>query len=257
MIPFEKYEATGNDFAIFDFFNQDWFDLDDEILVKTLCDRHFGIGADGLIALKPSETHDFNMVYFNADGRRSSFCGNGSRASLCYMLAKQNKQSLSFEAMDGVHRGMMHEGLIRVQMSNIDRLQLVSQGALINSGSPHLIIESEDPMNHPVDAEGRRIRQMFNPEGVNVNFVKLEGNKIVMATYERGVEGETLACGTGVTAAAYYFNVQESCSGQVTRQIQTKGGALSVDMHLSNESAEDVWLTGPARKVFSGFYYLP
>lgn len=256
MIPFEKYEASGNDFIIFDFFNTNWFALNDESLICRLCDRHFGIGADGVIVLNSSDDFDFKMIYYNSDGKPSSFCGNGSRSALHYMSGKQSLNDFSFEAKDGAHEGSVNGSKVRVKMKDIAGLTQLDHGPFVDSGSPHLILEVNDPLHYPVNEEGRKWRNLFNPEGVNVNFVHEESLRTVVATYERGVEAETLACGTGVTAVAYYFNVKHHLQGKIQRDLMTKGGQLSVEMFLSGEQATHVWLTGPARKVFSGFYFI-
>ncbi|MBK8955744.1 MAG: diaminopimelate epimerase [Saprospiraceae bacterium] len=256
IIPFEKYEASGNDFVLFDFFEKEWFDLKDHALVYKLCQNHFGIGADGLLVLRPHEAYDFEMVYYNADGNLSSFCGNGSRASIAYMANKQNKSELSFIAMDGAHQGLVNEDTVSVRMKDIDGFEKHEFGIFIDSGSPHLIIEVQDPFHCDIDNEGRRLRKLYDPQGVNVNFVQWGPDKITMATYERGVEAETLACGTGVTAAAYYASVLDNSNGFKLKKIETKGGKLELSLELNGLQASNIWLTGPATKVFSGFYYL-
>ena len=256
MIPFEKYEATGNDFIMLDFFEFAWIDLDNRKLIKELCDRHFGIGADGLIALCPDTDSDFKMVYFNSDGRKSSFCGNGSRASLKYMHAKHAKAAFGFTAEDGPHIGRIQNALVSVKMRDILAYESVKQGVVIQSGSPHLIVEVPDPWTYPVNEKGRLLRHEFDPDGVNVNFIHRHADQLRIATYERGVEWETLACGTGVTAAAYYSAIQDGIDGERTISVQAKGGSLTVRMKLDGNFATEVWLDGPARKVFSGFYEL-
>lgn len=256
MIPFEKYEAAGNDFVLFDFFSCEWFDSNDLNFIRALCNRHFGVGADGLLILKPSASYDFEMLYFNSDGNPSSFCGNGSRASVHYMANKQNKPELSFTAADGPHYGSVKTELVSVQMKDIDHMDCLEYGCLIDSGSPHIIVEVPNPFEYDINGEGRKIRNLFAPDGVNVNFLNIQDNPNRIATYERGVEAETLACGTGVTASVYYANRKENVQGYRERKIVAKGGTLFVKMHLTGESATDIWLTGPARKVFSGFYFL-
>lgn len=254
LIPFEKYEASGNDFIIFDFFDFELFDLENKEFIRLLCDRHFGIGADGLIALQRHKELDFRMRYFNSDGRISSFCGNGSRASIQYMATKHSAMEFSFSAEDGYHKGRIHNDLVSVKMKDILTFDATPSGNFIDSGSPHLIVEVNDPWNYPVVDEGKRIRQLFGDEGVNVNFVSLEGPGLKIATYERGVEWETLACGTGVTAAAYHKCIKGELSGNQHITVEAKGGTLSVALDLKDQEATNIWLTGHARKVFSGFY---
>jgi diaminopimelate epimerase len=254
LIPFEKYEATGNDFIILDFFEFTLFDLADTDFIKLLCDRHFGIGADGLIALQYENGFDFRMNYFNSDGRKSTFCGNGSRASIQYMASKHKKSDFSFIAQDGPHYGKVNDGLVSVKMKNIDSYQETPNGILIDSGSPHLIVEVKKPWEYPINEEGRRLRNLFGPDGVNVNFIEKSAKGLTIATYERGVEWETLACGTGVTAAAYYKCLSDKQSGSLFIEVDSKGGALHVNLNIHDKSATEIWLTGRARKVFSGFY---
>lgn len=256
LIPFEKYEATGNDFVLFDFFECEWFDINDHGFIYNICKRHFGVGADGLLIVKPHNAFDFEMIYFNSDGNRSSFCGNGSRAAVLYMANKQKKSELSFVAMDGPHLGHLHNGEVSVQMKDILSLVNHESGTIIESGSPHLIREIDDPFDFDVHTEGRKIRKKFDPDGINVNFINIEKEYLNIATYERGVEAETLACGTGVTAAAYYANRKRNAQGLKMLKINAKGGILHVKMCLSGERATDIWLSGPTRKVFSGFYLL-
>lgn len=256
LIPFEKYQANGNDFIILDFFNFELIDLSDFHFIHTMCDRRFGIGADGLIALCKSQDYDFNMVYYNADGNLSSFCGNGSRAAVKYMSNKQGKSNFSFEAFDGPHLGIVDGEQVKVKMKDIDTNEETAFGTLINSGSPHLVLEVSDPFNMDVNSKGRELRTKFGKEGVNVNFIKQIGDHIQVATYERGVEAETLACGTGIVASSYYANIKNGTNGFSLLKLKAKGGELNVEMQINGVSATNIWLSGPANKVFSGFYHL-
>jgi diaminopimelate epimerase len=253
LIPFEKFEASGNDFIIFDFFEFESIDLEDSELIKRLCHRHFGIGADGLIALSKDSELDFTMKYFNSDGKPSSFCGNGSRASLLYMSFKHLKSEFGFRAQDGLHKGKVSGNYISVQMKDISGIENTDFGPYIDSGSPHLMIETEDPWSYDVNTEGMRLRNLFGSEGVNVNFVSCSANKIRIATYERGVEWETLACGTGVTASAFYYACKNQINGLQEFEIEAKGGDLYVQLNYNNLTANNIWLSGKANKVFSGF----
>jgi len=255
-IPFEKYEATGNDFIILDFFEFEWIDLNDSHLIKKMCDRHFGIGADGLIALCSEPGMDFKMKYFNSDGNPSSFCGNGSRASVRYMQSKQAKNNFSFTAFDGLHESFVKNQLVSVKMKDIQGFQHTKEGSLIQSGSPHLIREVSNPWEYDVQNQGRNLRKEFDPDGVNVNFIEIFGDVLRIATYERGVEAETLACGTGVTASAYFAALKAQASGNFQQFIESKGGNLEVNMEINGLVANNIWLTGPANYVFSGFYRL-
>lgn len=254
LIPFEKYQATGNDFIILDFFNFEFIDLSDQKLIETMCHRRFGIGADGLIALLPHNSCDFKMVYFNSDGNLSSFCGNGSRASVMYMHYKQGKTEFSFEAFDGPHRGIVMDELVKVKMKDIEGSKDTEFGLLIDSGSPHIVVEVSDPFEYDVNFNGRNLRKQFGADGVNVNFIRHSQDHIDIATYERGVEEETLACGTGIVASSYFVNLKNKVQGNSFINLKSKGGNLNVEMCLNGTRATDIWLTGPAVKVFSGFY---
>lgn len=255
-IPFEKYEATGNDFIILDFFEFEWIDLNDINLIKHLCNRHFGIGADGLIALCPEPGMDFRMKYYNSDGNPSSFCGNGSRASVRYMQSKQGKNNFSFAAFDGPHESFVKNQMISVKMKDINGFESTPEGSLIQSGSPHLIREVINPWKFEVNEQGRALRKKFDPEGVNVNFIEIQSDILRIATYERGVEAETLACGTGVTASAYFAALKAEAKGHFKQAIESKGGPLEVQMDILGHNATNIWLSGPANQVFSGFYNL-
>ncbi len=256
LIPFEKYEATGNDFIILDFFDFQWFDLNNSDLIKRMCDRHFGIGADGLIALESDPTSDFFMRYFNSDGRISSFCGNGSRASILYMYHKHNAVRFSFNAFDGSHQAIIKDNEISVKMADISKFEVLDTYAFVDSGSPHLLVNDMDPFAIDVKQEGLKLRSCRGQEGVNVNFYMVNDSVLYLSTFERGVEDETLSCGTGITATAFYVNVKSKLEGTVHQKVKVKGGELRVDMDLKNNAASNIWLNGPARKVFSGFIEL-
>ncbi len=257
LIAFEKYEGAGNDFIILDFFHNEAIDLEDNEFMRRLCDRHFGIGADGIMALCPEEGLDFRMKYLNSDGNFSTFCGNGSRCISLYAFHKWGRKNFRFIAADGIHESVIVDNdTVRVKMKDIQTLEKTSNGILVQSGSPHLIFEVEDPLNYPIRDEGRFIRRAFSAEGANVNFVEIiNDHQIVMATYERGVEDETLACGTGIVAASYYLNHKLGRPGLRNTQIKVKGGELEVEMELNQAlEASNIYLTGPARKTFSGFW---
>ena len=255
-LPFEKYQATGNDFIILDFMDGPLIDLDDVKLVSKMCDRHFGIGADGLIALAPEKGMDFRMIYLNSDGRYSSFCGNGSRSASAYFSNKMNKKNLRFQAADGKHKAILKNDQISVQMGDILSHKDTEWGFYAHSGSPHIIVEVEDPDQIDVVAEGRRIRNEFSSDGANINFISYHNDVIRIRTYERGVENRTLSCGTGMTAAAYYVAVKENLQGFPSFLVKSEGGNVMVNMKLDKTKATEIHLKGPAQKVFSGFYPL-
>lgn len=255
-IPFTKYQATGNDFILID--NR----LGNIVLSKEqivqACDRKFGIGADGLILIEPSSSADFTINYYNSDGSQS-LCGNGSRAAVHFAssLHLVNGQT-TFNAYDGKHEAtLMHSNIVRLKMTDVKNREVLNNHLFLNTGSPHVVQFVNNIKNYPVFNEGKSIRysDAFKPEGTNVNFVELlPNNAIFVRTYERGVENETLSCGTGVTASALAASEQGYVSPIL---VKTLGGELSVEFHLghSGETASsftEIYLVGPAKKVFEG-----
>jgi len=257
LLPFEKYQATGNDFIILDCMEANLINYQNTSLIQKMCDRRFGIGADGLIALLPIDDYDFRMLYYNSDGNPSTFCGNGSRCAVAYILDKFQKHSVKFKASDGPHKAIRKNGLISVQMKDIHGFTDTEHGFFVQTGSPHLVIETDDIDQLQVREVGRKIREAFSEEGANVNFVKYKNDVINIRTYERGVEDETLSCGTGITAAAYFVAIKEKMDGFPQFYIKSKGGNLTVNMKLKQKIASEVHLIGPAQRVYSGFYELP
>jgi len=251
-IDFYKYQGTGNDFIMIDVRDLK-VNLSIEIIQK-LCDRRFGIGADGLIVVQPHAKYDFEMVYYNADGSQS-FCGNGSRCAQAFAkkigLIEDNSH---FLAIDGVHYGELRGELFATKMSAVSKVEKKGEDYLINTGSPHYIRYESNVDNVDVFKEGRSIRNSdeFIKEGVNVNFVSEIGGKLKVRTYERGVEAETFSCGTGVTAAAISY-VEKSGSTSNSIDIITKGGNLAIELSPKTAgSYQDIWLVGPAVMVFKG-----
>ncbi|MBS1682357.1 MAG: diaminopimelate epimerase [Bacteroidetes bacterium] len=252
IIPFQKYQATGNDFVIVD--NRNKIVTFSESDVQKICDRKFGIGADGLMLIETHPTHDFNLIYFNADGS-ASLCGNGSRAALkmASSLGIVNGKA-TFQAYDGVHEAeLLSNDTVRLRMNDVTDTKKNDGNYFINTGSPHVICFAKDVKNFPVVEEGRKIRysEKFKPAGTNVNFIELlDDRSIFVRTYERGVENETLSCGTGVTAAALASSFHHY---QSPVQVKTLGGELSVEFKLSHDgSFTDIYLIGPAKMVFQG-----
>lgn len=252
---FFKYQGTGNDFIIFDNRNATITSLTKEI-VKKLCDRRFGIGADGLILLCNKEGYDFEMVYYNSDGNLSSMCGNGGRCIVRFANDLGiHKSSYSFLAVDGLHEASIDmDNIIRLKMQDVHDVEEHGSYAILNTGSPHYIKFVRDVMRLDVVEEGREIRhsEAFEAEGINVNFVENTGSySIYVRTYERGVEDETYSCGTGVTAAALVSAHNERGFNHV--QVQTNGGQLGVEFYKSGDySFTDIFLCGPATFVFKG-----
>ncbi|MEI6048878.1 MAG: diaminopimelate epimerase [Bacteroidota bacterium] len=252
-ILFNKYQGAGNDFVIIDN-RRGIFNPDDSGLIKRLCNRRFGIGADGLILICASSQHDFEMKYFNSDGLIGSMCGNGGRCSADFAIkAGIAGKMLSFMAVDGVHKALAEDGIIRLQMNDPKQPQIINGCYFINTGSPHYVLFRKDINDIDVNTEGKKIRWAddFAPGGTNVNFVEIEKNGIYVRTFERGVEEETLSCGTGVTASAI-ASVLSGHFDTKTVKVRTKGGNLSVSFNIEGMSISDIWLSGPATFVFEG-----
>jgi diaminopimelate epimerase len=252
-IAFNKYQGTGNDFIIID--NRDGsVNPADTPLIKKLCDRRFGIGADGLILISLHKNFDFEMKYFNSDGREGSMCGNGGRCTAAFALKHKiagNKQK--FYAFDGPHEAEINNGIVRLQMSDVKNFTKVKGNYFINTGSPHYVTFVKNVRVFDVFNEGKKLRNSddFKPGGTNVNFVELSESGIFVRTFERGVEDETLSCGTGVTASA----IASVLSGHFDRNkidVKTLGGDLSVGFRIDKDKVTDIRLSGPGTFVFEG-----
>lgn len=250
-VEFHKYQGTGNDFVMID--NREHRFVETDLsLVSRLCDRRFGIGADGLILIKEKEGFDFEMVYYNADGSQS-MCGNGARCAVAFsrvlgLLADECR----FYAIDGPHEARYHQGWVTLGMSSVQEISAVGDDFYLNTGSPHYVRLVDKIENYPVVEEGSKIRYSDRyPEGTNVNFVSvLSDDEIFVRTYERGVENETLSCGTGVTASALLVG---HLKGKNQMKIQTLGGNLRVSFRSNPDGTfQDILLTGPAEQVFEG-----
>src|SRR5690606_5505109 len=255
-IQFYKYQGTGNDFIILDNRKKEYYNLCEE-QVKKLCDRKFGIGADGLMLLDDHAGYDFEMKYYNSDGREGSMCGNGGRCLVKFAnYMGINKNSYLFIATDGEHEAQINEdGIVSLRMQNVPAIKEYFGDFILNTGSPHYVQLVRDVMTTDVYKKGRDIRysKNFEQEGINVNFVETVDNedKIIVRTYERGVEDETLSCGTGVTAAALVCYHNDNGFNRV--EVQTLGGNLAVEYdRLMEAGFENIWLSGPAEKVFEG-----
>lgn len=253
ILSFYKYQGTGNDFVIID--NRNGAIQLSLEQVKFLCDRRFGIGADGLMLLTERKGYDFEMIYFNADGRESSMCGNGGRCLTRFAadLGIQ-REKYFFLAVDGDHEAILAEhGWVKLKMKDVAAMESSHGNAVLNTGSPHYVKNSPDVRQLDVYKEGKEIRysKPFEAEGINVNFVEDMGDSILVRTYERGVEEETWSCGTGVTAAALVFAHNENGFNRV--EVQTRGGKLAVEFDKTGEqSFENIWLCGPATFVYKG-----
>ncbi len=252
---FYKYHGTGNDFIIIDNRSNN-IELS-ESQIKKLCDRHFGIGADGLMLMNNYPDYDFEMKYYNSDGSENSMCGNGGRCMVqfAYDLGL-HKREYSFIAIDGEHKASIEDnGWIDLKMVDVNNVEVAEYADyILNTGSPHFVKPVTGIWSYNVVKEGREIRnnKRFAKQGINVNFTEIdeEGN-ICVRTYERGVENETLSCGTGVTAAALVFAHNDNGFNRV--EVKTLGGYLAVEFDKTSETSfKNIWLCGPAVLIFKG-----
>ena len=256
-IPFYKYQGTGNDFVMIDN-RQQLISKNNTKLIKKLCDRKFGIGGDGLILLENPEVDgdDFKMVYFNADGNESSMCGNGGRCLVAFAkFLGIIENEATFTAIDGPHKATISDHEVSLQMQYLSEIKQLGNAAFLDTGSPHHVVFTKNVTDLDVKKEGAVIRysdEYLSAGGTNVNFVDMqEENTFLVRTYERGVEDETLSCGTGVTAVALAAHASGKANGNTVKLI-VPGGELSVSFKKENEIYTDVWLTGPAEQVFKG-----
>lgn len=252
---FFKYQGTGNDFIIID--NRTMlFDRADTKFVESLCNRHFGIGADGLMLLQNKEGFDFEMVYYNSDGNESSMCGNGGRCIVEFARTLGLVQDKAyFIASDGPHEAILKPGFINLKMKDVNSIEINTDFYFLNTGSPHYVRYVSDIKNYDVFNEGRNVRynERFKAQGTNVNFIERHADGLFVRTYERGVESETYSCGTGVTAAAIVAAITNNTSENNYCDIKTLGGSLQVSYNKVNDHTfENVWLAGPATFVFKG-----
>ncbi len=258
-IDFCKYQGTGNDFVMINSFKNDSFTIDSKD-IATICHRRFGVGADGLILLERSAQYDFKMKYYNADGYEGSMCGNGGRCAFQY--AKELgliDSGAVFEAIDGKHEAyFVDKNLINLKMQDINKVKKTPLGLFIDTGSPHVLIPTENIENKDAYNEGKKIRydNYFAPHGTNVNFYEVKNDAIHLKTYERGVENVTWACGTGSIAVAVGAFVEGLINYSSSIRIVSKGGVLQVSFEHKNNTYNNVWLSGPAQKVFSGSIHL-
>jgi diaminopimelate epimerase len=259
-IKFYKYQGTGNDFIILDNRKKEYSFLSTSQIHK-LCTRRYGIGADGLMLLNERNGFDFEMKYYNADGNESSMCGNGGRCLVKFAYHMGiHRSTYKFIATDGEHEGEIDTNeTVSLKMKDVSGVKKFKGDYLIDTGSPHYIKMVNDVMNMDVYRKGHEIRYSkdFEKEGINVNFVEQlsEEDKIIVRTYERGVEDETYSCGTGVTAAALICYHNENGFNEV--EVKTLGGSLSVEFDRLDEGQyKNIWLSGPAEKVYEGIIKL-
>ncbi len=252
-ISFFKYQGTGNDFVIIDD-RAGKLNLSEK-QVNDICNRRFGVGADGLMLLQSAEGYDFKMKYYNADGKEGSMCGNGGRCLVQFAFDSGiKKEKYLFIAVDGEHEATFGEhGWVQLKMKNVDDITTHHGDSILDTGSPHYVKLVANLSSYDVVEKGREIRnsEQFVTHGINVNFVEQLPRKLVVRTYERGVEDETFSCGTGVTASALVFAHNENGFNRV--DIQTQGGQLAVEFDkIGDHSFENIWLCGPAKFVFNG-----
>lgn len=255
-LSFNKFQGAGNDFIMVD-------NRKNEInhhrpdFIAALCNRRFGIGGDGIMFLENKKGYDFEMVYYNSDGQPSSMCGNGGRCIVAYArrLGIIGSET-NFLAVDGPHYAKISEdgAWVSLQMIDVDHISQDNKALVLNTGSPHYVLPVTNLHEKDVFSEGRAIRnsEAYSAKGINVNFVEDKGDHYFVRTYERGVEDETYACGTGVTAAAMAMARLKGRQGVVESAIKVLGGDLKVRFHYDGQEFTDVFLDGPAKFVFEG-----
>ncbi len=255
-INFYKYQGAGNDFVFLNNMKGE-YDALTISQIQQLCNRRFGIGADGLIKIDKSDDWDFSVDYYNSDGSKS-FCGNGARCAVRFVNQEiLKKDKYKFMAIDGVHEGQLIGAMVSVQMNDLDEIEVVDDNTFIlNTGSPHFIHFVKDVSNFDIYTFGQKIRfsEQYAEFGINVNAVQITGtNQLAIRTYERGVENETLACGTGITAASIAYAMKENRKGDLKVNVKAQGGDLSVSLHRTEENGFiHVNLIGPAEFVYKG-----
>jgi diaminopimelate epimerase len=252
-MDFYKYQGTGNDFVMIDD-RLKTFDLENHDLIAHLCHRKFGIGADGLILIRNHAEADFEMIYYNADGYLTSLCGNGSRCAV--MFAKQLKiveEKCRFLTVEGILEAKIVGELVQLKMPDVQDIETYADHFFLHTGSPHHVCFIDDIEHYDVFRNGRTIRNgaPYFKKGSNVNFVEsISNDQIFVRTYERGVEDETLSCGTGVTAAALIQGLKGANSPV---KVKTLGGDLEISFEkISDTSFKNIYLKGPAQLVFAG-----
>lgn len=253
-IQFYKYQGTGNDFVLID--NRTSLFPKETNFIQKLCDRRFGIGADGLILLENDANSDFKMVYYNSDGNESSMCGNGGRCIVAFAKKLEIfENETTFIAVDGLHFATIDKhGIVSLQMKDVDEVVVKDDYVFMNTGSPHHVQLVSDVQNFPVKSFGAQIRysDLYGNAGTNVNFVEqINSDTFAVRTYERGVEDETLSCGTGVTAVAIAMHVLGHTDSSLVH-LNVQGGSLQVAFQKEALNFTNVFLTGPATLVFTG-----
>ncbi|WDF55487.1 diaminopimelate epimerase [Mucilaginibacter sp. KACC 22063] len=255
-LQFYKYQGAGNDFVLFD--NRDnAINHHDPALIQRICDRRFGVGGDGAMFLENEEGYDFKMVYYNADGQPSSMCGNGGRCIVAFAKHLQVIDTeTNFLAVDGPHYAKISEegDWVSLQMIDVNEVSRDIDAYLLNTGSPHYVQLTNGLAEKDVYTEGSAIRNndTYRAEGININFVEPMTEGYFVRTFERGVEDETYACGTGVTAVALAMAKHHNQTGIISTPIKVLGGNLNIRFNYDGESYTDIFLEGPAKQVFKG-----
>jgi len=255
-LHFYKYQGAGNDFILIDN-RETGFDHQQKSVLAALCDRRFGIGADGIMFLQKKEGYDFEMVYYNSDGNPSSMCGNGGR---CIVAFARNlnivQDNTNFLAVDGPHYANISESgdWVSLQMIDVDTIEKDGDAYILNTGSPHYVQATNNLSEKDVFNEGKAIRynETYKTEGININFVEDFGDYYQVRTYERGVEDETFACGTGATAVALAMAKHKNQTGSITTPIKVVGGDLNIRFNYDGSKFSNIFLEGPAKFVFEG-----
>ena len=255
-LPFYKYQGAGNDFILVDNRKLQFSHADADKLAK-LCDRRFGIGADGIMFLEPANGYDFRMVYYNADGKPSSMCGNGGRCIVAFAkFLGVIGDSTNFIAVDGPHYASVNPAgdWVSLQMIDVNEIEKDGKDFVLNTGSPHYVKFTELGAAKDVFAEGRAIRNnsTYQKEGINVNFAEPKLNHLFVRTFERGVEDETFACGTGATAVALANAYVNNAQGHNVTPIKVLGGDLKIVFDYDGERFSNIFLEGPANQSFKG-----
>ncbi len=255
-LSFFKYQGAGNDFIMVD--NRDLsFNHQIPAQIAKICDRRFGIGGDGIMFLEPTEGYDFKMVYYNSDGQPSSMCGNGGRCIVAFakQLGVINKET-TFLAVDGAHYAKISDSgdWVSLQMIDVQKVEKDGTAYVLNTGSPHYVKFDLAVADKNVFEEGKAVRynDTYKAEGININFVEEKEDYLLVRTYERGVEDETYACGTGVTAVALAYAKEKNITGNITTHIKVLGGELTVRFDYDGKTFTHIFLEGPAKSVFKG-----
>lgn len=253
-LQFYKYQGTGNDFVMVNNLTNEFSLTQSQIAF--ICNRRFGVGADGLMFLQKTAEDYYEMVYYNSDGNMSSMCGNGGRCFVQFLFdLGMIDNKVEFVAIDGWHDGEIIGDEVRLKMSDVIDIKIENEYAFLDTGSPHYVTFCENIAGLDVKQKGAEIRysNQYNEKGTNVNFVETSSiDPVKMRTYERGVEDETLSCGTGVTAVAIAMHKMNKVQSNKV-EIQTEGGQLKVEFKPTELGYSDIYLSGPAKRVFTGY----